>query len=118
MHGPLQWTLIVGVLVYLFIIFMLLKKHKLSVKYSILWLACGFVMLIFACFPYVVYVLRALTGVEVVSNLIFLLVIAFMMFILLSLSAAVSGAIEKLKRLTQTNALLEKRVRELEEKLK
>ena len=72
-------------------------------------------MLLFACFPYLAKVLRAYTGVEVVSNLVFLLVLVFVMFLLLSLTAAVSGQAERLKRLTQANALLEKRVRELEQ---
>lgn len=114
MTGKLQLTFIIGALLYLIVIFWLLKKHRLSVKYAILWLICGFVMLLFALFPYIVYVLRSLTGVQVVSNLIFLMIIAFMMLILLSLTAAVSALAEKLKTLTQANALLEKRLREVE----
>ena len=38
----------------------------------------------------------------------------FVMVVLLSLSIAISQLAEKCKRLAQTNALLEKRVRELE----
>ena len=78
----LQITLIIGALVYLFIIFWMLKKNKMSIRYSLLWLASAVVLLLFACFPYLAKVLRAITGVEVVSNLIFLLVIIFMLFIL------------------------------------
>lgn len=111
----LQITLIVGALLYLIIIFGLLKKQRLNVRYSLLWLAGALVMLLFACFPYLVKVLRDYTGVEVVSNLVFLLVIVFMMFLLLSLTAAVSGQAEKIKRLTQAVALLEKRLRALED---
>lgn len=113
--GKLQITLIVGTLFYLLIIFCLLKKKRLNIRYSLLWLAGALVMLLFACFPYLAKVLRAYTGVEVVSNLVFLLVLVFVMFLLLSLTAAVSGQAERLKRLTQANALLEKRVRELEQ---
>ncbi len=112
----LQITLVIGALSYLLVIFFLLKKKRLNIRYSLLWLAGALVMLLFACFPYLVKVLRYYTGVEVVSNLVFLMVIVFMMFILLSLTAAVSGQAEKLKRLTQVNALLEKRLRELEKK--
>lgn len=110
----LQIVLIIGALAYLIIIFVLLKKQRLNVRYSLLWLAGALAMLLFACFPYLVKVLRDYTGVEVVSNLVFLLVIVFMMFLLLSLSAAVSGQAEKIKRLTQAAALLEKRLRSLE----
>ncbi len=112
----LQIVLIIGVLFYLLVIFMLLKKKRLNIRYSLLWLAGALVMLVFACFPYLAKVLRALVGVEVVSNLIFMLLIIFMMFLILSLTVTVSDQAERLKRLTQANALLEKRVRRLENK--
>ena len=110
----LQITLILGALAYLFIIFWMLKKNKMSIRYSLLWLASAVVLLLFACFPYLAKVLRSITGVEVVSNLIFLLVIVFMLFILLSLTSALSAMTDKVKRLAQANALLEERVRRLE----
>ena len=110
----LQITLIIGTVLYLLIIFSLLKRGRLCVKYALLWLICAIVMLLFACFPYLVKLLRALTGVEVVSNLVFLLAILFLMVLLLSLTVAVSAMAEKQKKLIQTNALLEERVRRLE----
>ncbi len=110
----LQIALIIGSVLYLLAIFWLLKKNKMSIRYSLLWLASGVVLLLFACFPYLAKVLRAITGVQVVSNLIFLMVIVFMLFILLSLTSAISGMMEKVKRLTQANALLEERLRRLE----
>lgn len=110
----LQIALIIGTVLYLLVIFSLLKRNKLCVKYALLWLVCAVVMLLFACFPYLVKLLRALTGVEVVSNLVFLLAIMFLMVLLLSLTVAVSALAEKQKRLIQANALLEERVRRLE----
>ncbi|MBQ8612068.1 MAG: DUF2304 domain-containing protein [Oscillospiraceae bacterium] len=110
----LQIALIIGSVLYLAVIFWLLKKNKMSIRYSLLWLASGAVMLLFACFPYLAKVLRAITGVQVVSNLIFLLAIVFMLIILLSLTSALSALVDKVKRLTQANALLEERVRRLE----
>ncbi len=110
----LQIALIIGAFIYLVIIFSLLKKQKISVRYALPWLASGLVMLLFACFPYLAKILRAITGVEVVSNLVFIIIIAFMLLIVLNLSAAVTDLSERAKRLTQTNALLEERVRRLE----
>ena len=49
-------------------------------------------------------------------NLVFLLMFCFVLVVLLSLSIAISQLAEKCKRLTQANAILEKRVRDLEEK--
>lgn len=113
----LRIDLVVGVLLYLGVILWLLKKNRLTIRYSIIWFLSAFVLLIFALFPYCVLVLRDLLQVELAANLVFLLVLAFVLLILLSLSSIVSGFSEKIKRLTQHTALLERRVRELEQKL-
>lgn len=94
-----------------------LKKKKLTVRYSIIWLLSAGVLLVFAVFPYVVLVLTDLLGMAVPVNVVFLLVIAFILLLLLSLSSIVSGFAEKIKRLAQENALLEERVRRLEAQL-
>ena len=73
---------------------------------------------IFAVFPYIVLVLRDIIQIVTPSNLIFMIVIAFLLLVSLSLTSIVSGLSEKLKKLAQQNALLERRVRELEEKQK
>ncbi|MEE0800931.1 MAG: DUF2304 domain-containing protein [Gemmiger sp.] len=116
MTPQFQFFMILGALVLLVIIFVLLKKGKMTVKYSLLWLALAVVLVIFAVFPYVVYVMRDLLDVEMPVNLVFMLMFCFVLLVLLSLSIAVSQLAEKCRRLTQANALLEKRVRDLESK--
>ena len=113
----LQIWFVVGSVVMLLIVFGLLKQNLLSVKYSLLWLAFSAVMLVFAACPYVVYVLRDLLNLVMPVNLVYLLLFCFVLLVLLSLSIAVSQLAEKSKRLAQANALLEKRVRELEKQL-
>ena len=107
---------VVGAVVLLLIIFALLKRGLMSVKYSLLWLALAVGLVIAAAFPYVVYVLRDLLDIEMPVNLVFLLMFCFVLVVLLSLSIAISQLADKCKRLTQANAMLEKRVRDLEEK--
>ena len=97
------------------IIFALLKRGLMSVKYSLLWLLLAVGLVIAAAFPYVVYVLRDLLDIEMPVNLVFLLMFCFVLVVLLSLSIAITQLAEKCKRLTQANAILEKRVRDLEE---
>lgn len=111
----LQLWMLFGSIVYLGIIFWMLKCKKLSVQFSIIWLISGFCMVLFAAVPYVVYVLRDIFDIQMPSNLIFAMNIGFILLILLSLSAAVTKFANQIKRLTQTIAILEKRVRELEE---
>ena len=68
--------------------------------------------------PYTVFVLRDLLDIQMPVNLIFLLMFCFVLVVLLSLSVAITQLAEKCKRLTQANAILEKRVRDLEDTVK
>ena len=118
MTAQLQLFMILGAVVLLLIIFTFLKRGLMSVKYSLLWLLLAVGLVIAAAFPYVVYVLRDLLDIEMPVNLVFLLMFCFVLVVLLSLSIAISQLADKCKRLTQTNALLEKRVRDREELVK
>ena len=117
MDISLHAIVILGSVAFLFFILYLMKKGKLEVKYSIIWLAFSLCMIIFACFPYTVLVLNDIAGVIDPVNFIFFTQIIFILLILLSVSAVISGFSKKIKQLAQANAILEKRVRELEEKL-
>ena len=117
MTVQLQAYMLLGALVLLAIIFVFLKKGLMTVKYSLLWLGLSIVLVIFAACPYVVFVLRDILDIEMPVNLVFLLMFCFVLVVLLSLSIAITQLADKCKRLTQENALLEKRVRELERRL-
>ena len=115
MTPQLQLFMVLGALMLLCIIFTLLKRGLMSVKYSLLWLLLAVALVIAAAFPYVIYVLRDVLSIEMPVNLVFLLMFCFVL-VVLSLSIAITQLAEKCKRLTQANAILEKRVRDLEEK--
>lgn len=117
MSPVFQSLLFVGDLIFLFLIFVLVKNGKLSVRFSLPWLALGVGMLVLAVWPEVAKILRSLVQVEVVSNMVFIMLFCFVLLVLLILCAVVSEYNERLKRLTQTNAILEHRVRQLEEQL-
>ena len=110
----LRAVFIAGACVYFICILWMLRKGKLNIQYSILWLASAVAVLVFSCFPYVLAVLSDIFEIEVIANLVFILLFIFVLLLLLSLSIIVTGFADKIKRLTQTQALLEKRIRELE----
>ena len=118
MSITLQIELLFGSILLLGIIFHMLKHKLLSVKYSLLWLFFAAALILFAAVPYVVYVLRDILNIEVPANLVFILLFCFVLVLLLSLSVAISQLAEKAKRMAQSQALLEKRVRELEAQLR
>ena len=115
MTPRLQLYMILGAVILLAVIFCLLKRGLMSVKYSLLWLLLAVCLVIAAAVPYTVFVLRDLLDIQMPVNLIFLLMFCFVLVVLLSLSVAITQLAEKCKRLTQANAILEKRVRDLEE---
>ena len=115
--SDLQILLILGAIGLFGMIVWLIKNKKIEVKYSIIWLAFSATMILFAIFPYLVLVLGDISGVANPVNFIFMTLFVFILLILLSVSAVISGFSTKIKRLAQANALLEKRVRELEKKL-
>ncbi len=117
MPNELRLILLIGSVLYLFVIFFLLKKGKLNVQYSIIWLGLAFAFILFSSVPQVIYILRDIFSIEVPVNLVFTMLFGFIILLLLSLSIIVTGFANKIKRLTQTQALLEKRVRELEQQV-
>ncbi len=113
----LQYLLILGAFVLFGMIVRLIKNNKMEVKYSIIWLGFSFTMIVFSIWPQLVFILGDITRVINPVNFVFLTQIIFILLILLSVSAVISGFSKKIKRLAQANALLEKRIRRLEEKL-
>lgn len=111
----LQYLLIAGTLVLFFMVVALMKYGKLETKYSIIWLAFSRTLILFAFFPQIVFILGDVTRVKDPVHFIFMIQIIFILLILISVSAVISGFSNKIKKLAQTNALLEKRVRELEQ---
>ena len=101
----LQITMLIAVGLYFLIVFGLLKKKTLNLKYTLLWLASGIIML----------ALAVLVGIYEPTNALFAFMFFCVIIILMSITAIVSKLNEKSKRLIQSVALLEKRVRELED---
>ena len=72
-------------------------------------------MLILVAFPELMMLLSSLIGTQSVMNTLYLLILAFVIILLMMLTSIVSGQTERIRNLAQSNALLEKRIRELEE---
>jgi len=110
----LHISIVVGVLLFLGLIILFLMKNAFSLKYSLLWLLSAITMLIISIFPGILVRISQKLGFQVFSNAIFTLLLGFVIIILLQQTATISSQNDKIKTLAQTNALLEKRIRELE----
>ena len=113
---PLQIALLLAIVVYFLILFSFLKKKKLNLKYTLLWIFSGLLMLLIALCPNIVRVLADLLGIQLPVNALFALGFFCVILILMSQTVIISRLNERIKQLTQRFALLEKRVRDAEEK--
>ena len=109
--------LLIGVLLYLAIILVLMRKGRMSLKYSLIWFLSGVILLISAIFPQVIRFFTQFMGVYSEANAVFFFGVCFLILIGLSLTSIASGQSERIRTLVQTQAILEKRVRELEKKM-
>lgn len=113
MDSKLQIFFIIAVVVYLIAIIHLLKRGKLNLKYTILWLVAAFVLLIATIFPNLMYLLSSIVGIETPINSAIVLASMFMVIILITLTSIVSSLNQTLRSLVQKVALLEKELREI-----
>lgn len=111
----LKVSLLAAVLVFFIIVLSMLKRRRLTLKYTLLWLLTGVFMLIFVVFPELLQSLAGFIGAQTLMNTLYLLIIGFILVLLMMLTSIVSKQTERIAFLAQANAILEKRVRELEE---
>lgn len=116
MTATARIVLFIFVLVYLVILFNLIKRKKYELKYTLIWMLLGFTMLILISFPSILEYVSYLIGVSLPINTLFILGIFFSLFISMCITAIVSSLTTKVKKIAQYVAILEKRVRELENK--
>ena len=114
MNNVLQIFLIICLLLFLVIIFRSLSKKQLNLKYTLAWLLADIGMLIVTIFPGIVDFVGELVGIAAPVNTIFLFAGMFMVLIVMTLTFIVSHMNDRIYRLAQTIALLERRIRELE----
>lgn len=110
----LQITLSVAVICYFIIILYYLKRKMLELKYTLIWLLAGVIMGIMIYFPELLVWFVRLLGIESNMNGLYILCIAFIMMILMTLTSIVSRQQLKIRILIQEISMMEKRIRELE----
>lgn len=94
----------------------LIHRKKLNLSYSLLWMFMLLLLLLMLIFPEAIYGLSALIGIDLPIHMLFTGFAFIAMALIFNLTCIVSRDNEKLRTLTQQLALLEKRVREMEER--
>lgn len=97
-------------------IFYLLKKRLLELRYTLLWIFSGIVMMLIVIFPAAFERLMNRIGIIEAPNGLFAVVLFLLLVILVSMTSALSKMNRQIKTLAQKFAAYEKRLRMLEEK--
>lgn len=112
----LQITLSIAVICYFILILHYLKQKMLELKYTLIWLMAGAIMGIMVYMPELLFKFARLLGIESSMNGLYVICIAFIIAILMTLTSIVSRQNQKIKILIQEMSMLEKRIRELEDR--
>ena len=103
---------IVSVLFSLFIILsilILLRKNKVSIKYSLIWIVLFLVLLVATVIPGFLVWVTYLLGFKTASNMVFSLIIAVLVVITISLTVIASKQDKMIRLLIQEISILKKK---------
>lgn len=110
-----KWILLAAVFCYFIMIYYYLKRQRLLLKYTLIWILVGLALTVLVIYPPIMPWATKLLGMYSDSNLLFLIMIALTLILVMSLTAIVSGLSCANRKLAQQIALLEQRL-ELTEK--
>lgn len=112
----LRITLGIALVIYFGLILLFLKRKAIELKYTLLWLLAGLCMTVLVIFPSVLPNFLRLLGITGNMNGLFIICIAFLMMLCMALTSIVSRQAGKIRRLTQSMAIMEKELREVRKK--
>lgn len=98
------------ILVVIFMIIYFIKKDKIKVKYSIIWLLLFVILLVCILIPGFLYLLTNILGFNTPSNMIFSMLLAVLVIISISLTGIVSSQDKKIRLLIQEVSILKKNI--------
>ena len=98
------------VILTLFILLILhtIRKKMLLLKYSLLWLAASLFMVICLIFPRILNLICTFLGIELVSNLVFLIGFFILLVLTFALTIIVSEQKKKIVLLVEEVAIIKK----------
>jgi hypothetical protein len=113
---PVQLFAALASLLLLGIVIELIRSRKLRERYALLWLATAGVILLFAAWRSGLHHLSDALGIAYPPNALFVLAMLFVLILLLHFSTVISKLSDRSTLLTQRLALMEERLRQVEDK--
>ena len=96
-------------------VFEMVRRRYLRERYAILWLVAALLLLILAAWTQLLRVLASAVGIATPSNAFFVVAFAFLLLLLLHITAVVSRLSDETRVLAQRLSLLEQRTEAVED---
>ncbi|PYY29628.1 DUF2304 domain-containing protein [Paenibacillus illinoisensis] len=109
----LQIILVVGSVLSFLILLNLLRRYRLELKYSMLWIFIMIFVMILSLFPKMFTHVANTLGIEMPVNALFFLAIFGMIVILFSLTVEISRATLKIKELSQELGIMKHELKQI-----
>lgn len=106
MNNVLQIVLIVFSLIWVLLLFYLIRKNKLPIKYSIIWFTPLIILLLLVLFPGVISFFASLLGMVSSTNLIVGIILTVLLIITLLLTLIIANLKRKITMLIQEISIL------------
>lgn len=106
MENNLKIVLVIVALFMIYITLRNVRNNKIPIRYSLLWLLSGFILLFVALFPNAFGYISNLIGFQVSSNLVIGLFISLLLLITMMLTKIVSEQNKKITLLIEEISLL------------
>lgn len=115
MNLKLHIALWIALAIYFVCLFALLRRKRLELRYTLLWLFAGVVMALILAMPQVFERVVRGIGVAEMTNGLFAVMLFLLIIIFVAMTSVMSRMNGNIRTLTQKIAQYEKRIRDLEE---
>ena len=110
--------IVIGIILFIafIIIINMIRRKKFDLRYGLSWLCLLVIAMILDIFPGIIIKLAELAGVDIPSNMVFFVGLIFVIVLIYTSTVSISHLSQRVKRLTQELALMQKELDELKNK--
>ena len=117
MSITLRVALIIIVLIFIILILKSIRRKKMNITFSLMWLIIGGALIVAVIVPNLIETISKVLGFETPSNMLFCITIFIAFYLIFNLMVLTSQEYKKNIALIQELSILKKKVNEMEEKI-
>ena len=111
---PKNLIFVIFILSAIFLVYILknIKAKKITMKYSLIWILCDLLIVVFALSFNQLLKIAQYIGIKTVSNMLFFAGLVFLAYMILQLTKTISKQNHEIVRLTQKVAIMSEKINE------